>query len=135
GKYHKSIKTSDNPLKDYKLGTNKLVSIISADGSTELTGRLILPADFDPSHKYPVVVYVYGGPHSQLVEKSWLNAANWWQYYMATKGFISFTMDNRGTNNRGKEFETIIHRKLGIAETEDQMMGIEYLKGLPYIDA
>ncbi|HZH71844.1 MAG TPA: DPP IV N-terminal domain-containing protein [Mariniphaga sp.] len=135
GKNRKTIHTADNPLKEYQLGTNKMVPIMSADGKYELTGRLILPTDFNPAKKYPVVVYVYGGPHSQLVNKSWLNAANWWQYYMAGKGFISFTMDNRGTNNRGKEFETTIHRKLGLAETEDQMQGIEYLQSLPYIDA
>lgn len=135
GKNKKTIHTADNPLKEYQLGTNKMVPIMSADGKYELTGRLILPTDFNPAKKYPVVVYVYGGPHSQLVNKSWLNAANWWQYYMAGKGFISFTMDNRGTNNRGKEFETTIHRKLGLAETEDQMQGIEYLQSLPYIDA
>ncbi|HKL31368.1 MAG TPA: prolyl oligopeptidase family serine peptidase, partial [Tangfeifania sp.] len=100
-----------------------------------LAGRLILPPDFDSSKKYPVVVYVYGGPHSQLITKNWHNSARWWQYYMAAQGYIAFTMDNRGTNNRGRAFETAVHRKLGILETEDQMQGIEYLKSLPYVDA
>ncbi|MCA1759116.1 MAG: S9 family peptidase, partial [Bacteroidales bacterium] len=75
-----------------------------------------------------------GGPHSQLVDKSWHNGARWWQYYMASKGYIAFTMDNRGTNNRGRDFETAVHRQLGVLETEDQMKGIEYLKSLPYVD-
>jgi dipeptidyl-peptidase 4 len=134
GKVHKTIHTATNPLKDYQMGETRLVDIPSADGQNQLAGRMVLPADFDPSKTYPVIVYVYGGPHSQLVDKRWQYAANWWQYYMATQGYISFTMDNRGTNNRGRDFETTIHRQLGIPETEDQMMGIDYLRSLPYVD-
>jgi dipeptidyl-peptidase 4 len=134
GKVHKILHAAINPLNDYELGETRLVDITSADGKSQLAGRLVLPADFDPSKSYPVIVYVYGGPHSQLVDKRWLYAANWWQYYMATQGYISFTMDNRGTNNRGRAFETSVHRRLGIPETEDQMLGIEFLKSLPYID-
>ncbi len=135
GKARRILHSATDPLKDYILGENKLVPIRSADGKTELAGRLILPVDFDPSKKYPVIVYVYGGPHSQLVDKSWHNAARWWQYYMASQGYIAFTMDNRGTNNRGRNFETAVHRKLGVLETEDQMQGIEFLKSLQYVDA
>ncbi|NCB07936.1 MAG: S9 family peptidase [Bacteroidia bacterium] len=135
GKIFRNLHTSKNPFENYQLGENKLVPILSADGKTELAGRLILPVNFDPSRKYPVVVYVYGGPHSQMVNKGWLNSAGLWQYYMAAQGYIAFTMDNRGTLNRGREFETAIHRQLGILETEDQMKGIEYLKSLPFVDA
>ncbi len=135
GKTRRILHIADNPLKNYQLGENRLLSVLSADGMTDLTGRLILPDNFNPEKKYPVIVYVYGGPHSQLVDKSWLNGANWWQYYMASQGFIAYTMDNRGTNNRGREFETSVHRQLGILETEDQMKGIAYLKSLPYVDA
>ncbi len=135
GKMHRNLLTSKDPFADYQLGENKLVPIMSADGKTELAGRLILPVNFDPSKKYPVIVYVYGGPHSQLVDKRWQNQARWWQYYMASQGYIAFTMDNRGTSNRGRAFETAVHRQLGILETEDQMKGIEYLKSLPYVDA
>jgi dipeptidyl-peptidase-4 len=135
GKVRRNLHTADNPLENYKLGENKLVPVRSADGTTQLTGRLILPTGFDPSKKYPVIVYVYGGPHSQLVDKSWHNAARWWQYYMASQGYIAFTMDNRGTSNRGRQFETAVHRQLGVLETEDQMEGIKYLKSLPYVDA
>ncbi len=134
GKKRQNLLTSKDPFENYKLGENKLVPVMSADGKTELTGRLILPVDFDPSKKYPVIVYVYGGPHSQLVNKSWQNQARWWQYYMASQGYIAFTMDNRGTQNRGRDFETAVHRQLGILETEDQMKGVEYLKSLPYVD-
>ncbi|SHE83847.1 dipeptidyl-peptidase-4 [Mariniphaga anaerophila] len=135
GKNRRNLHRADDPLKDYVLGENKLVPVLSADGKTELTGRLILPVDFDPAKKYPVIVYVYGGPHSQLVNKGWHNSARWWQYYMASQGYIAFTMDNRGTLNRGRDFETSVHRQLGILETEDQMKGVEYLKSLPYVDA
>lgn len=130
-----NIYSSSDPLADYQLGKNSLVTLKTADGKNELFGRLIKPVNFDPNKKYPVVVYVYGGPHSQLVNKSWLNSAMWWQYYMASQGFIAFTMDNRGTNNRGRDFETAIHGQLGVLETEDQMQGIEYLKSLPFVDA
>jgi len=134
GKLIRTIFAADDPLRNYDLGENKLVTLKTKDGNYDLHARLILPNNFDPSKKYPVVVYVYGGPHSQLVNKSWHNQARWWQYYMASKGYIGFTLDNRGTNNRGRAFETAIHRQLGILETEDQMQGIEYLKSLPYVD-
>ncbi|WP_319481587.1 DPP IV N-terminal domain-containing protein [uncultured Draconibacterium sp.] len=135
GKDKRTIFESEDPLKEYQLGENKLVTLKTKDGKYDLHGRLILPNNFDPTKKYPVVVYVYGGPHSQLVTKSWHNQARWWQYYMASQGYIAFTLDNRGTLNRGRAFETAIHRNLGVLETEDQMQGIEYLLSLPYVDA
>ncbi len=135
GKLLRNVFTANNPIVDYELGENKLVTLKTRDGKYDLYGRLILPTNFDPAKKYPVVVYVYGGPHSQLVNKSWHNQARWWQYYMASKGYIAFTLDNRGTSNRGRSFEIAIHRQLGVLETEDQMQGIDYLKSLPYVDA
>jgi dipeptidyl-peptidase-4 len=80
-------------------------------------------------------VYVYGGPHVQLINKTWHNDIRGWEYYMASKGFIAFTVDSRGSDNRGKAFEEVTHGRLGIVETEDQMKGIEYLKSLPYVDS
>ncbi|KJF43363.1 S9 family peptidase [Draconibacterium sediminis] len=135
GKDKRTIFESGDPIKDYQLGENRLVSLKTKDGKYDLHGRFILPVDFDPAKKYPVVVYVYGGPHSQLVTKGWHNQARWWQYYMASQGYIAFTLDNRGTSNRGRAFETAIHRNLGILATEDQMQGVEYLLSLPYVDA
>ena len=134
GKHIRIIHEKNDPLEKFLLGENTLVDIKSADGKYDLTGRLIKPVNFDSNKKYPVVVYVYGGPHSQLVKKSWHNNIRWWQYYMSSQGFVSFTMDNRGTNNRGREFETAIHGQLGILETEDQMQGIRYLKSLSFVD-
>lgn len=134
-KSKRTLHRSPDPLEDYQLGANRLVKLKTTDGQYDLYGRLILPTNFDPQKKYPVIVYVYGGPHSQLVTKSWHHAARWWQYYMASKGYIAFTLDNRGTLNRGRDFETAIHRQLGVLETEDQMQGIAYLKNLPYVDS
>jgi dipeptidyl-peptidase-4 len=134
GKFITTIHQSKNPLADYELGENRIFTIKAADHRTDLYCRMILPNDFDPGKKYPVVVYVYGGPHVQLINNTWLHDVDWWQYYMAEKGYIAFTVDNRGSDNRGKAFEEVIHRQLGITETADQMKGIEYLRGLPYVD-
>lgn len=134
GNYVNTIHQSADPLAGHELGENRLFTVKAADNKTDLYGRMILPPRFDPARKYPVIVYVYGGPHAQLVTNTWLNAADWWQYYMASEGYICVTLDNRGSANRGKAFEEIIHRRLGTAETADQMKGIEYLKKLPYVD-
>ncbi len=134
GKLLHTIYQAKNPLTTYELGENRLFTIKAADNKTDLYCRMILPPRFDASKKYPVVVYVYGGPHAQLVNNKWLNAADWWQYYMASEGYIAFTVDNRGSDNRGKAFEDVVHRQLGINETADQMKGIEYLKSQPYVD-
>ncbi|MGE5395771.1 MAG: DPP IV N-terminal domain-containing protein, partial [Candidatus Saccharibacteria bacterium] len=135
GELIKTIAVAPNTLKDYQLGENTVFTIKADDGVTDLNCRMIKPTNFDPSKKYPVIVYVYGGPHAQLVNKTWLNGVRWWEYYMASKGYIAFTVDNRGSSNRGKAFENVTHRQLGIVETADQMKGVEYLKSLPYVDA
>jgi dipeptidyl-peptidase-4 len=122
-----------NPLKDFSLGETTLVTLKADDGS-DLYGRLILPLGFDASKKYPVLVYVYGGPHSQLVTDTWLGGANLYFNYLASKGYIVWTLDNRGTSNRGADFEQVIHRRLGDIESKDQMVGVDYLKSLPYVD-
>ena len=135
GKYKKEILNVENPLKDYKIGELTINTLKSADGKTDLYYRMIKPVDFDPNKKYPVIVYVYGGPHAQLVKNRWLGGAGLWDYHMASKGYIMFTIDNRGSANRGFEFESVIHRYCGQNEMADQMKGIEYLKSLPYVDA
>ena len=123
-----------NPLINYSLGETKFVTLKADDGS-DLYGRLILPVGFDASKKYPVIVYVYGGPHDQLVSDTWLGGANLYFNYLATKGYVVWTMDNHGTPYRGAAFEQVIHRHLGDIESKDQMVGVNYLKSLPYIDA
>ncbi|HEY0046904.1 MAG TPA: DPP IV N-terminal domain-containing protein [Flavobacterium sp.] len=125
---------SPNKYKDYQIGTTEIRTIKSADGKTDLYMRLIKPANFDPSKKYPVLVYVYGGPHAQMVTNSYLSGANLWMHWLAQQGYIVFTLDNRGSENRGFAFESAIHRNLGDLEMEDQMQGVNYLKALPYVD-
>ncbi|MHC1706857.1 MAG: DPP IV N-terminal domain-containing protein [Bacteroidales bacterium] len=124
----------ENPLKDYKLGKTTLLTLQAEDGS-DLHARLIKPVDFDPSKKYPVVIYVYGGPHSQLVTNSWLGGAGLYLNYLASQGYLVFTLDNRGTSNRGFAFESCIHRQLGELEVKDQMVGVKFMKNLPYVDS
>jgi len=130
----KLVAEDSNPLKDFKLGKTSFVTLKADDGS-DLYGRLILPVGFDPAKKYPTLVYVYGGPHLQLVSDTWLGGANLYFNYLATKGYIVWTLDNRGTSNRGADFEQAIHRRLGDVESKDQMVGVNYLKSLPYVDA
>ncbi len=134
GKLISELNEAKNPYANMEIGEIKMVDLKTKDGQTDLHARMVLPLDFDPGKKYPVIIYVYGGPHSQLVQNKWQGGARGWQLYMAQKGYIAFTLDNRGTTHRGKEFEQAIHRKLGELEVEDQMQGVEYLKSLPYVD-
>ena len=130
-----SIYTAENPLKEYKLGTTEFLTLKGNDG-TDLYAKITKPADFDASKKYPVLVYVYGGPHAQLVTNSWLGGSSLWMPAFATaENYIVFTLDNRGSANRGFAFESIIHRNLGDAEIEDQLTGIDYLKSLDFVDS
>lgn len=121
-----------NPYEAHPLGTDTIFTLKNSSG-IELFCEMILPPQFDKNKKYPCLVYVYGGPHSQLVTNSFMNAGVFLNY-MAEKGYVIFIMDNRGTNYRGAEFEKCIHRQLGVLESEDQMVGIDYLRSLPFID-
>ena len=124
---------AENPIKDYNIGVTELDTIKSEDGQ-DLYTRIIKPYNFDPKKKYPVIVYVYGGPHAQLITDTWLAGAGIYLNYLAQEGFIVFTVDNRGSADRGEAFEQVIHRQCGQMEMHDQMAGIEYLKTKPYID-
>jgi dipeptidyl-peptidase-4 len=96
---------------------------------------MVKPTGFDPSKKYPTVIYVYGGPHAHNVDARWHYASRGWETFMAQKGYVLFILDNRGSENRGRDFEQATFRQLGQIEMEDQMRGVEYLKSLPYVDA
>ena len=110
-------------------------SVKAADGKTELYWRMVKPMDFDAAKKYPTVVYVYGGPHAHNVEASWHWMSRSWETYMAQKGYIVFVLDNRGSENRGRDFEQVTFRHLGQEEMKDQMCGVRYLQSLSYVDA
>ena len=129
-----NLLTAANPFLGFKMPVIETGTIKAADGVTDIYYRLIKPADMDPNKKYPAIVYVYGGPHAQMVTGGWQNGARGWDIYMANKGYIMFTIDNRGSSNRGLEFENVTFRHLGIEEGKDQVKGVEYLQSLPYVD-
>lgn len=123
-----------DPWADYNAPQVEGGAIKAADGVTDLYYRLVKPADFDPAKKYPVVVYVYGGPHAHNVEASWNYQMRPWEAYMAQNGYLVFVVDNRGSENRGFAFESCTHRHLGDEEMKDQMEGVKFLRSLPYVD-
>ena len=107
---------------------------VQADDKTPLHGTIILPPGMDTSKKHPALLYVYGGPHSQLVKDRWLGGSSVWLHYMATQGYVVCTLDNRGTDNRGIEFSEAVHRRLSELETRDQLKAVEHLHSLPFVD-
>jgi len=123
-----------DPWKDYVQPIFTCGSIKAADGKTDLYYRMVKPHDFDPNKKYPTVVYVYGGPHAHNVDASWHYASRSWETYMAQKGYIVFILDNRGSENRGRDFEQATFHQLGQVEMQDQMKGVEFLKKQSYVD-
>ena len=129
----KTINNSIDKLKDYKIGKTEIGKLLASD-SSDLYYRLIKPYDFDSTKQYPVMIYVYGGPHAQLVTNTWMYGASLWMHWMANQGYIVFTLDNRGSANRGFSFESQIHRNLGTLEIEDQMKGVSFLKNQKYVD-
>ncbi len=131
----RTIATATVSLTEFDLPKVELGTIKAADGTTDLYYKMTSPRTLEPGKKYPAIVYVYGGPHAQLVTDSWRSLHQTWDNYMAQEGYIVFTVDSRGSANRGLAFEAAIHRNLGIAEMADQMKGVEYLKSLPYVDA
>lgn len=128
-----NILTAENTLKNYQRPDIKNVTL-KADDGTLLYGKVILPTNFDPTKKYPTIVYLYNGPHLQLITNTFPASGNLWYEYMAQNGYIIFTMDGRGSSNRGMKFEQAVFRNLGTTEMNDQMKGVEYLKSLPYVD-
>lgn len=130
----KNILTAENPLKNYERPEIKNITL-KADDGTPLYGKIILPTDFDANKKYPAIVYLYNGPHLQLVTNSFPASGNLWYEFMAQRGYIVFTMDGRGSSNRGLKFEQAVFRNLGETEMNDQLKGVAYLKSLPYVNA
>ena len=129
-----SLFKAKNPWEGYKIPIYESGTIKAADGKTDLYYRMVKPADFNPSRKYPTVIYVYGGPHAHNVDARWHYGSRSWETYMAQKGYVLFILDNRGSENRGLKFEQATFRQLGQIEMQDQMKGVEFLRTLPYID-
>ena len=135
GKVIKNILTAEDPTLEYAYTEISLGTVKSADGKYDNYFRMIKPHNFDPTKKYPTIVYVYGGPHSQMVQNTFMGNLRRWEMYMAQRGYLVYVQDNRGTQNRGAEFEKAIHRQCGQAEMADQMEGVKMLMSLPYVDA
>jgi dipeptidyl-peptidase-4 len=134
GQEQKKLLNAPNPIADYTLGSMEISTIKAADGKTDLYTRIFKPINFDANKKYPVVLYVYGGPHIQLIKNNWLGGANLWFQLMAQKGYVVYTVESRGSMFRGKEFEQSTFRQLGTVEFADQLKGIEFLKTQSFVD-
>lgn len=121
-----------------KRATNCIIetgTLKSADGQYDNYYSLVKPADFDPAKKYPLIIYVYGGPHSQLITNRFQGGLSRWDILMAQKGYVVATIDNRGTPNRGAMYEKAIHRQCGKVEMEDQMVLVDWLRSQKWIDS
>ena len=135
GKVKNILLDAPNPWEGFDTPEINVATIKAADGKTDLYYRLVKPVGFDPAKKYPAVIYVYGGPHAQMIQNSWNCSVRGWDIYMAQQGYVVFTVDNRGSSNRGLAFENCTFRQLGVEEMKDQLCGVEFLKSLPYVDA
>lgn len=130
----KIVFSAKNPVDGYAMGQINMLTIPSPDG-TALNARMVLPPNFDAAKKYPVLVYLYNGPHAQLVANTWLGASELWMHRMAEQGYIVFTVDGHGSANRGFEFESALHRRIGDVEIQDQLAGVRYLKNQAFVDS
>jgi dipeptidyl-peptidase-4 len=120
-------------LTTYALGKKEFFTFPTVDG-TVLNGYLIKPADFDPNKKYPVLMYVYGGPGSQNVLNAWGGTRDFWHQHLAAEGYLVASIDNRGTGARGRDFKHATYANLGKLETIDQIEGAKYLAKMPFVD-
>jgi dipeptidyl-peptidase-4 len=128
-----NLLVANNPLKDYNMAKMEIFTIKSMGGQ-ELYCRLYKPLNMQSGKRYPTIVYLYNGPHAQLIQDNWITAREGWFQYMAQLGYVVFTVDGRGSDNRGRDFEQAIHRQLGNVEMQDQLTGVEYLKQQPFVD-
>lgn len=128
-----TLLVAKDPLVGYNRPQVREVTLKAADG-TPLYGKMILPTNFDSTKKYPSITYLYNGPHVQLIRNSWPASGNLWYELLAQKGYVVFTMDGRGSSNRGMAFESAVFRNLGTVEMDDQLKGNAFLRGQPFID-
>ncbi|MEQ1555138.1 MAG: prolyl oligopeptidase family serine peptidase, partial [Ferruginibacter sp.] len=130
----KQLLQSPNPLVTYDLGQLEIFTIKN-NNDDDLYCRTFKPLNFDSTKKYPVIVYWYGGPHAQMILNAWNGGAgDYWFQYMAQKGYLVFTIDTRGSMNRGRDFEQTIFRKAGEMQMEDLKAGVNYLNTKQYVD-
>lgn len=122
-----------DPLAGFALPHQKLFQV-RAEDDTVLYGHLLLPPDLADGQRCPLLLYVYGGPHVQLVTDQWMGGAPLWLQALAAEGYVVCRLDNRGTPNRGIEFEQAVHRRLGMLEVQDQLRAVAFCRQQPYVD-
>ena len=132
GKTIRVVSPSANRLTEYDVATTEEIEVAAEDG-VKLMARLTKPSDFDPKRKYPVIVSIYGGPHAQVVRDAW-GVVSPLDHYLAQRGYLVWSLDNRGSWGRGHAWESVIFKDAGKHELADQLAGVRYLKGLPYVD-
>lgn len=134
GKVLEANERLNKNLVDYQVKAPEMMQVKAADGQT-LNAWMIKPTNFDATKKYPVLMFVYGGPGNQQVNNQWLGRNYYWHAMLAQKGYIIFCADNRGTGGRGVNFRQSTYADLGRQEVQDQTAVAKYLGTLPYIDA
>ncbi|MFT3669852.1 MAG: S9 family peptidase [Pseudoxanthomonas sp.] len=131
------VTNASHPYAKYRAAhqTTTYDTLTAADGTTPLHYSLIKPANFDPKKKYPVVVFVYGGPAAQTVTRAWPGRSDaFFNQYLAQQGYVVFSLDNRGTPRRGAAFGGALYGKQGTVEVDDQLRGVAWLKSQPFVD-
>lgn len=126
------VKLPNDQTLEKIVGERRLERI--SNGETEFNLSYQLPVNFDPSKKYPAVLYVYGGPHAQVVTHAWTGDRGMFLSYLANQGFVVFSIDGRGSFGRGLQFESAIYKTMGQTELLDQLIGVDYVKKLPFVD-
>ncbi|MBK9600210.1 MAG: prolyl oligopeptidase family serine peptidase [Flavobacteriales bacterium] len=134
GKVVKTLLNSKDPLASYNVGTVEFTQVTGENGDILNAHHHQAQRLPKPGTRYPVIVYLYNGPHVQLVTNSFNGGAPLVDAEAAQRGYIVFTVDGHGSANRGQAFEQVIFRQLGVTEVKDQLDGAEYLKSLPYVD-
>ena len=122
-----------NKMEEFDLTKKEFFSFTTSE-DVNLNGWMIKPSDFDPNKRYPVFMFLYGGPGSQQVINSWGGFNYFWHQHLAQKGYIVACVDNRGTGGRGAKFKKMTYLQLGKYETIDQIEANRYLAKLPYVD-
>jgi len=128
-----SLPQPPDPLATFALPTQRMFQV-KTDDDTVLYGHLALPPDLAEGQRCPVLLYVYGGPHVQLVTDEWFGGAPLWLQAFASEGYVVCRLDNRGTPNRGIDFEQTVFRRLGVLEVQDQLRAVEWLAQQPFVD-
>ena len=135
GKIIQTLRSTDRTKFDESNFTYPQIINIFADDGTRLNALITYPHNFDPMKQYPVILYNYGGPGSQLVINRWGSGSHLFHQFFASRDFIIFSFDNRGTGGRGKAFKDLAYGDYGKYLVKDHIAAAEYLQSLTYVDA